>query len=707
MSDSISPNTTDFEIDKPVELEQELNDDNDDDFLAILDDFIDPEEYVDFDSPELPPLIDFDDYEKPVPSINDSLSPNKHRLSLEDPVSHSFVSVSTEYHSMFDGKLKGLYSNPINISDLQNIKGSLDNIRDAYSTLSQTDTDKPHSFIFAYRDQDSSTTQALFAYDEESEKIAIDHASQFFEKNCGYKDFTARWLTDYCNTSSYARNMVRVIAATNIRTGEREVVYVSNNVGVVRYNNLSYPDSNPNPTTEELNAERPLSNIADVEGIITAMTVIGYLSFSPDDLKARNTTLEKSAKVMLVRMNATKDYEAKSEGDKSNKVVRYISGISSNDPLHIRIWHSSTGESMDYSSFAHKQRWSKVNKNNKANGIELPAPAKTLSEKIWVYGSMTNSTYYRMYGKRHLTADSIKHSLLFSEAFLKLFVEISNKQGALSVRRIAGAKDGYHIFMNCKEVLLDGLFRPKNVFELDVSADSNYWQSDFSIFDTMIEGWSNDALCYENWNETTYQYETMQGSYKKILSHWLFTLVASLYFDSTAFKEPQTLRPKTALQSLPLKNVKVVSKGFISSRSLKGDYRETNSADELKDSHLFDFRLGSAQVSLGYSLFEITASNDGRERTYSFFLSSDNNGLFANSQCNNEKSIIIVVSVGSDLLEAIWYIKDVDYALTVAKDAITSSDLAKLKGLDVYDAMREIDKTANSYGVSLTANFSL
>lgn len=669
-----------------------------------------------FDAPEDAEDLIYCDFDEPS-DILLPLSPVGHNLSLDEPHVDILASQSTKNHSMFDGELKGLYAEPVALTTptTKTHLELLEQLREVRNNASNSKTsdgdDKPLSFLLAYRDQDSLSTQAFFTHDAQSEQVAIDQASAFFERNCGYKDFTARWLTDYCNTSSYARDMVRVIAATNTRTGDKEIIYVSNNVGVIRYNNLSNLDTNPSSTKEELYEERPISNLADVEGIITGLTVIGYLSFSPDDLAARNTTIEKSAKIMMVRMTATTDYATNLKTDDdataAKPITRYISGISSNDPSHIRIWHSSTGESMDYSSFAHKQRWSKVSKSIKPDGIDLPPPAKTLSEKVWVYGSMTNSTYYRMYDKRHLTAESLKHSLLFSEEFLRLFVEVSNKQAALSVRRIAGAKDAYHIFIDCKEVLLDGLFRPKNVFELDVSAESNYWQSNFSIFDTIREGWGNEALCYENWNDNTYEYETMLGSYKQILSHWLFTLVVNLYFNSTSVKKPRTLRPKAALQSLPLKNVRVISKGFMSSQSLKDDYRDTNSAADLADSQLFGFELGSLQISLGYSLFELTATKNGRELTYSFFLSSDNNGLFSSETGDNENSITIVVSNKSDVAETIWCIKDVGYALTVAKDAITSSDLAQLKGMDVYDAMREIDKTANSYGVKLNANFSL
>lgn len=640
--------------------------------------------------------------------IPQPLSPKRHKLSLEEPTNPTFVNELIKYHSMFDGELKGMYADPVNISNNLELGSKIKEIHDAYS--SSNENDKRLSFILAYKDQDLSGTQVLFAHDEHSEKIAVDYASDFFERSCGYKDFTTRWLTDYCNTSIYAHDLVQVITATNTRTDEREVIYVSSNVGVIRHNNLSKPSNNNGVSKEDLYEERPISSLSDVECIITGLTIIGYLSFGSEELKARNTTIEKSAKIMVVRLSTTTDYIAESESIANlndERITKYISGISSNDPAHTRIWYSSTGEDMDYSSYSHKMRWSKVNKTMKKEGIELPPPAQTLSEKIWVYGSMTNSTYYRLYDKRHLSAKTLQDSLLFSEEFLRLFVAISNKQGGLAVRRIAGAKDGYHIFLNCKKVHLKGLFRPKNTFELDVSPESDYWETDFSIFETIIKGWSNNAIRYENWNSEAHEYDTMQGSYKQLLSHWLFTLVTNLYFDSSATKKPRTLRPKTALHSLSLKNVKVISKGLVSSLYLKNHCINKDFSAELADSTLFGFQLGYVQTNLGYSLFEITASKNGIENTYSFFLSSDNNGLIASDDGADDTIINIVVSNEIDVVEKIWCVKDVNYALFIAKDAIRFSDLAKSKGMDVYDAMREIDKTANSYGVDLKANFNL
>lgn len=638
-------------------------------------------------------------------SIN-TLSPKKHKLSLNEPIKDILLDDTPNVHNIFDGNLKGMYANPADISDTLELQGKIKEIQNAYSN--ENESGSSLSFILAYKDQDSTATQVLFADDEYSEKIAVNHASSFFEKNCGYKNFTTRWLTDYCNTSAYAKDLVKVITATNTKTDEREVIYISKNVGVMRYNNLSNPHDD-SVSKEDLYEEKPISGISDIECIITGLTVIGHLSFGADELKARNTTLEKLAKIMAVRISTSTDFSIDLEsigGINEEKVIRYISGISSNDPSHTRIWYSSTGEDMDYSAASHRQRWSKVNKNNKA--LELPPPAQTLSDKIWVYGSMTNSKYYRLYDKRHLNAEYIKHSLLFSEEFLRLFIEISNKQGSLAVRRIAGAKDAYHIFLNCEKVHLKGLFRPKNVFEIDIKSESDYWASDFSVFDTIIEGWSNKAIRHKNWNYDNYEYDTMEGSYKEVLSHWLFTVVTNLYFDSKSVKMPRTLRPKTALYSLGFKNVKVISKGLVSSHCLDYGYKDNNSnATDLDNSYLFTFQLGHIQMSLGYSLFEITALKNGIENTYSFFLSSDSHGLMTNEYGDNNTSITIVVSNEIDVAEVVWCVKDVSYALSIAKEVITSSDLAKSKGMDIYDAMREIDKTANSYGIDLKSKFSL
>ena len=638
-------------------------------------------------------------------SIN-TLSPKKHKLSLNEPIKDILLDDIPNIHNIFDGNLKGMYANPADISDTLELQAKIKEIQNAYSN--ENESGSSLSFILAYKDQDSTATQVLFADDEHSEKIAVNHASSFFEKNCGYKSFTTRWLTDYCNTSAYAKDLVKVITATNTKTDEREVIYISKNVGVMRYNNLANPHDN-SVSKEDLYDEKPISGISDIECIITGLTVIGHLSFGADELKARNTTLEKLAKIMAVRISTSTDFSIDLEsigGINEEKVIRYISGISSNDPSHTRIWYSSTGEDMDYSAASHRQRWSKVNNKNKA--LELPPPAQTLSDKIWVYGSITNSTYYRLYDKRHLNAEYIKHSLLFSEEFLRLFIEISNKQGSLAVRRISGAKDAYHIFLNCEKVHLKGLFRPKNVFEIDIKPESDYWASDFSVFDTIIEGWSNKAISHKNWNYDNYEYDTMEGSYKEVLSHWLFTVVTNLYFDSKSVKMPRTLRPKTALYSLGFKNIKVISKGLVSSHCLDYGYKDNNSnATDLDNSYLFTFQLGHIQMSLGYSLFEITALKNGIENTYSFFLSSDSHGLMTNEYGDNNTSITIVVSNEIDVAEVVWCVKDVDYALSIAKEVITSSDLAKSKGMDIYDAMREIDKTANSYGIDLKSKFSL
>lgn len=675
-----------------------------------------------FELDELP-YFDSDKHESYKEKSDNNPSPKRHELLLREPTETTTVSESTKGHSMFDGELKGFYATA-DVSETLKSQRNLQEIRDF---LSSSDKDgNPLSFILAYRDQDSLITQVVFSDDEHSEKIAVGHASDFFERNCGYKDFTARWLTDYCTTSAYAHDLVRVITATNVRTEEREVIYISKNVGVIRYNNLSNPNDSECSSGDDLYEERPISSLADIECIITGLTLIGYLSFGSKELEARNTTIEKSAKVMAIRISDTTDSTAGIEGvysfddeddneDIESKSVsyvidgvvsKYISGISSNDPSHTKIWYSSTGEEMDYSTFSHKQRWNKVSKSIKNTDVDLPPPAIAISERVWVYGSMTKSSYYRLYDKRHLSAETLRHSLLFSEEFLKLFISISNKQGGLAIRRITGAKDAYHIFLNCKKVLLEGLFRPKNIFELDISHESDYWDSGFSVIDAIIEGWSNEAICYENWNDMTHEYDSMQGSYKQVLSHWLFTLIASLYFDSSAVKKPRTLRPTAALHSLGLNNISVFSKGLGLSRSMENNYGFTNpSVTELADSQFLEFKLGCAQICIGYSLFEITVSKNGLENTYSFFLSSDNNGLIISD--NGDASITVVVSNEADVVQTVWCVKDVGYAIDIAKAAIVSSDLAKSKGLDVYDAMREIDKTANSYGVDLKASFRL
>lgn len=724
-----------------IETIETIADDADDDISLVDSDYdLDFDELPDFDEYlaheesmvfKEPP--NFDKLDSPYDHTHDSCnkeadklpashaishppSPTKHNLSLEEPVTEKQECSEMDLmgsSSLFDSELKGMYANHDDISNKRGFLDKVNEIRKAYSRLADNKDSNSPSFIFAYRDQDASGTHVIFAHDEDSEKTAIKQASDFFERNCGYKDFTGRWVTDYCRTSSYASDLVRVITATNTRTDEREVIYVSSNVGVIRYNNLSNPN-NTDINIEDAHKEQPISSLGDIECIITGLTIIGYLSFGADELQARNTTIEKAAKVMAVSISAAADFSSLPDGigitDFGNgQPTRYISGMSSNDPLFVRISYSSTGEGLDYSSFAHKRRWSKANNSNKGNkDIELPPPAQTLSERIWVYGSMVKSSYYRLYEKRKLSANNLKQSLLFSEEFLRLFIEISNKEGGLAVRKITGAKDAYHVFLNCKQVHLKGLFRPKNVFELDLSPTSDYWQSSFSIFNIIEEGWSNQAIRYENWNDDAYQYDSMEGSYKQVLSHWLFTLVTDIYFNAKAFRRPRTLRPTKTLHSLNLnENIEVVSKGLVSSHPLKttrayGD----SSAALLSDSYLFRFRLGVVQLRLGYSLFEITATRDDIENTYSFFLSNNGNGLIVGED-GDEESITILVSDSRDIVKRIWCIKDVTYALSVAKDVITSSDIAKSKGMDVYDAMREIDKTANSYGVDLKANFNL
>lgn len=583
------------------------------------------------------------------------------------------------------------------------------------------------AYILAYKDKKSSEKVIKTALESDSNelKLVMQELNDFLTRNCGYKDFEAQWMNNSSHNSMH--DNVRVITALNIKTGKKEVLFIS-----AKTSSYGVDDKIVG-----------LTNFEDIRYAITGLIINGALDFNKEALAIKGETCDDVPVVVLAMLDNPQRSESNFDNDTNSKDLisrsstyksspfnrsapdtscdstnRYICDVVSNDPHHTSTSTKKNHDVFDYSVFAHRSRHKAILKYNE----EVADIAEPLLEKNWVFGGISFSKSYYLHWKKS-TADggNLENSLVLSQPFLGAFFKLSNRGFDLEIRETKGVTGSYQIAAYHKKQLSNTDFVPPATVEVSMNSASQsfVYKGQNTIFDIgrlLQAGWT-DQTTSDKWNHERKYHVVTQGSLVEITSHWLWLILAdqmltadlkyAAYFKTKGFFESHYINDGTIYVDSHNKQVYSLLEGHESWQSSSYFHssidRHHNNSAPLE---VVAIPLSGVKFKVGRPLFELYSKGlvAGENKYFSLFLSAKNEGFYSKAD-NHITYTLLEIDFEGDI-RAVYSFVDISGAIKKMINVMEDNHYIKAKGMDVFDITRSVVATARVFGCDIGLGFS-
>lgn len=561
------------------------------------------------------------------------------------------------------------------------------------------------AYILAFRDSGSSKVVTYHANHNNlaAMKYLLNKALDFFKKNCGFAGFEAK-------SHNVEGGEVRVITAINQKSNEREALYISR-----KYHRGANTGS---------------FNVSDIAGAIFGLIAAGPLNFSEEVLLKRGIPQSESAAIMMAYLMPT---AKKSSDDTVVNVGRHIVDIVSNDPFYMRL-NKHSGPGTLYATTLTTSRKQKISKD------DIAPSTKSESENIWITSCRFDDfRYFKYKTKPKFKQKYATSSLLLSANFFELYSRLSNKSFKLEVSQFRGVKDCYQVSVNKEPGSHVFDLIPIPDFELSVAKDrlllkqDGVLSKDFNFSDLIAKGWEEPPFVNDS-----YYYNDVLGDFSKVVSYWLWVVLAHHYFDENPspsliakgrkvfssviinralvhaesisfemFKQRFTPLPSTRLgaflstdtDTLPSTDTDV---DFWEGFKILKDTGDIESAYHLE---VTKFEAVGFVFSAGSPVFQILCNKEeSSENSYWSLYSSDAKSGFFN---NDSLSYTLIETDKMGGVKSVYCYALFSSAFKKIIEVIGTSSTAKANNMDAYDIVRSVSDVAKSFNCSIDIGFHL